>query len=1115
MGALVRRGVQGVVVLAVAAALGGPAAALSIASPVSAIDARSARSINAAKESPDTLGVIRVRVSSRGVAVGGVVRLSGDAPSVRSGVRLSIQRRSGRSWKRVGSGRVSRSGRFSVRFRVRSPGSHALRVAVSGRASGPVVIVGLARRSAKSSGGRVSAALAGATVSAPAGAIKRGETLRVSTTTASGPAGPSLAGGPFELSTSQGQPSKPVTVTVRYDPAALARGESPVLLHREKNGKKWVAEQATIDPKRRTITATIDSFSLIDVASAVTWFGGVITSNRRDLPGDCGSPPTWIDGVSFPKDRNDALPSCVSRETTDQTLKINVVNNRGYAQLVTILGAEVDADRSRWSTSLEGQLASAFTRVASGGGPREFLLAPGASATLAIQRPQGILGSRVVSIQAAAVHASSVTPLVWSFLKEANKQVGSVGALVGVAECIAKYLHVAATSTPGAAQTLSAVKRCSLSAASLKAVKDTAKAQLKKLAAGLFVTDFFYRLIDLNAQDAYPARISFAFRGTNATDPDIRPQSLDLGTVPAGTTTIRRMTAGGGVAPYFFGVSTVAINKGRKPEWITLASDGTITLNPPVDTNQQVSFYIVVIDANGRSSPSARDEVQVTIAAPSPTIPAGGIEITMSPARAGFAYTSLVQQTSCGFGLNEAVASGLPAGLVLNTNGYLIGVPSGPGTISFTATWDDCGTKQSARVTLPVESGQFSVPDATSIPNLGITVGESQYPYVERLRRSPSGRFIAVQLWPNNSIGILDTSTGQLTLADLSTDPNGSGFGTGGWSDNLAWSPDSRYLAFTSQKALLGRPQNWPWYNVYVYDTMSGGLTRITDGSNGHSFNAVWSPDGRTIAFNQELTNAGPNTGKPRVVLHDWTTGQERAVPCPGPCEINTTYNDFSTEPWSADSRFLTMGLLDRPPPNGPDVPRPGYWDSATDTVTELGGSHADARPSPDGFRVIVLDWADGSPTSGDGFIIDLRTGIRTTLPDGIVGKFSVYSGHHNPTSAWSPSGKFVAGELCDNGCRAARLDTDSMTLVDRPLPARGNWPDGWKGDTPLWCRSGASDQLSSCWGISPAGDAIATEAFPGLPLEITASGVTAQVFSGSLSGWRPASFVAFHPWAG
>ena len=476
-------------------------------------------------------------------------------------------------------------------------------------------MVGLAHRSVTSSGGRVSASLGGLQVSAPTGAVKRGETLRVRTTAVGGPGGPSLAGGPFELSTSQGQPRKPVTVAVRYDPGLLAPGDVPVLLHGKKGGKKWVAEQATVDAKRRTITATIDSFSLIDVAGAITWFGGVITGNRRDLPGNCGSPPAWIDGVSFPRDRNDALPSCVSLDTSDQTLKINVVNNRGYAQLVSISGAQVDADRSRWSTSLEGQLASAFTRAASGGGPSEFLLAPGATATLAIQRPQGILGSRVVSLQAVPVPAAAaLAPLVWAFLKEANDQIGKAAGVVSIVECMAKALHISVTRNPGAAQTLSAVKRCGLSAGGLSAATDAVKASLKKLAAGLFVTDFFYRLIDLNAQDAYPTRITFTFRGDPTTSPDIRVEGLNLGLIPAGQVSSRRLSAAGGTAPYVFEDSPAAANKGLMPSWVTIQRDGTVTVEPPSGAPATVEFYVVVTDATGQRSPSVRDKVTFRVA---------------------------------------------------------------------------------------------------------------------------------------------------------------------------------------------------------------------------------------------------------------------------------------------------------------------------------------------------------------------------------------------------------------------------------------------------------------------------------------------------------------------
>jgi Tol biopolymer transport system component len=76
-----------------------------------------------------------------------------------------------------------------------------------------------------------------------------------------------------------------------------------------------------------------------------------------------------------------------------------------------------------------------------------------------------------------------------------------------------------------------------------------------------------------------------------------------------------------------------------------------------------------------------------------------------------------------------------------------------------------------------------------------------------------------------------------------------------------AWSPDGRYLAYSSDKAGTE--------DIYVRDMQSGQERRAT-AINGAEVAAAWSPDGRTIAFqneNFETLTVDVNTGVLRLVL--------------------------------------------------------------------------------------------------------------------------------------------------------------------------------------------------------------------------------------------------------
>ncbi len=479
------------------------------------------------------------------------------------------------------------------------------------------------RRTVKSRGGPLSLKLGTLAISAPKGAIRKGQTLTIEKGASKKfPAlgAGSIAGGPFTISTSQGEPAKPVKVIFHYNPAGLAQGGSPVVLHGWSAFGNWVPEESVVSSSTKTVSAKLDSFSPLDVVEDITWAAGLITGNRTDLPSGCGAAPSWVDGLSFPDAPNDSLPSCIGSGSNASTLYIHIVNNRGYAQFVTASGASIDVSHSSWGDSLESTIANGLAGLSTGNTPSSFLLAPGSQVTIAIDRPQTSFGETTVTLHSAPQGATAAAAMGWALL---NKLKAELGSGVDATNCVIGYLHNTLSANPSVSSVVGQLHSCASAAAA--GLKGSAKTAAEKIASAVLVTDFFYKVIDLAADDLYPPQISFSIPGKNPTNPDIHLGNLDFGTIPAGQQTVEHLTASGGAAPYSFAVWNEPANEANVPSWVSVASDGTMTINPPSGTDQSVAFYVYVTDANLEHSPFAREQVTFSVGGGVSAIPLTGV----------------------------------------------------------------------------------------------------------------------------------------------------------------------------------------------------------------------------------------------------------------------------------------------------------------------------------------------------------------------------------------------------------------------------------------------------------------------------------------------------------
>jgi hypothetical protein len=316
--------------------------------------------------------------------------------------------------------------------------------------------------------------------------------------------------------------------------------------------------------------------------------------NRANLPGGCGPTPSWISSASLPEERQDPLPSCFSGKSSQAEAVLSILNNRPYAQLLTVSGAQLDLAESSFAGSLEGALARLLARSGLGTGPSPFLLGPGQRATLVIDRPAPGQAQTVL-IAPVREDAFAVAALAWGLLSAA---AGDRSLSTATRTCVASAVYGAVSTPHHPMRALERMHVC-VNAASVPAL---AMRRLRRLAARLLRDHLFEEFVDLRVGEPHPVRIAFTISGSN---PDLINSDIHLGpasfeTLPNRHRTIEHLSATGGVPPYRFYIVPEPGGPGV-PSWLHLASDGTLTVEPPVGF-AAVTLPVEVVDSHGEHS---------------------------------------------------------------------------------------------------------------------------------------------------------------------------------------------------------------------------------------------------------------------------------------------------------------------------------------------------------------------------------------------------------------------------------------------------------------------------------------------------------------------------------
>jgi dipeptidyl aminopeptidase/acylaminoacyl peptidase len=251
----------------------------------------------------------------------------------------------------------------------------------------------------------------------------------------------------------------------------------------------------------------------------------------------------------------------------------------------------------------------------------------------------------------------------------------------------------------------------------------------------------------------------------------------------------------------------------------------------------------------------------------------------------------------------------------------------------------------------------------------------------------------------------------------------------------VAWSPDSKRIAFLSDAAKAGQRQ------LYVMSAAGGagkgagnGVAKKLTNVKGYLAAPKWSPDGKTIAvlFTENATRASgplvaetPETGEikdafyeQRLAVVDVASGKLRQI-----SPADTYIYEYD---WSPDGlRFAVTAALG----NGDN----NWWIAELYTLEGAGGlmkaiykPHLQiANPvwSPDGELVAFIEglMSDEGLTGGDIFTVPAAGGSAENVTPGVAGTASWIG--------WMPDGKLMVGAIVAGDSGIATVHPDSQEI--------------------------------------------------------------------------------------
>ena len=115
--------------------------------------------------------------------------------------------------------------------------------------------------------------------------------------------------------------------------------------------------------------------------------------------------------------------------------------------------------------------------------------------------------------------------------------------------------------------------------------------------------------------------------------------------------------------------------------------------------------------------------------------------------------------------------------------------------------------------------------------------------------------------------------------------------------ESLAWSPDSKNIAYVSRKKTGKEYSLSTNSDIYIYNVENGSTTNLTEGNGGYDTNPAYSPDGKYIAW-LSMEHDGYESDKNRIFIADIATGQKT--------DLTSDWDYTATDiAWNTDSKSI------------------------------------------------------------------------------------------------------------------------------------------------------------------------------------------------------------------